>query len=135
MKPCSPLTEFGLAAFVAPSDPACPDSRPLSLHPADHHTHSTAPLLSPPAVSAWPGPRAPCIGASSVAPTNTDPGTAAAACGGFVSSLHPDTRKRPTCVSLSTAHCVITAPNHDEASSSSCDHCANNLCGYSSSPY
>lgn len=136
MEPSYSLTEFGLAAFITPSDPACPDSRSLVLHPTDHHTYSTAPLLSPPAVCAWPGLHAPCISVRSASPTNSGPGTAAAPCGGFVSSLVPGTRNSTTCVSLSTTRYVITAQNDDDASSSAaCDHCANNPCGYCPHPY
>lgn len=134
MEPCSSLTEFGLAAFISPSDPACPDSRSLALLPADRHTYPTAPLLSLPAVCAWPGLPAPRISASSAAPTNSGPGTAAAPCGGFISSLVPGTRNRTVCVSLSTAHCVVAAPN-DASSSADHDHCANNLCGYCPQSY
>lgn len=134
MEPCSSLTESGLAAFIAPSDPAYPDSRSLAFYPTDCHTYSTAPLLSLPAVCAWPGLHALCINARSAAPTNSGPGTAVALCGGFISSLLPSTRNCTICVSLNTAHCVITAPN-DVSSSTASDHCANNLCGYCPHPY
>lgn len=134
MEPCSSLTEFGLAAFIAPSDPAHPDSRSLAFHPTDCHTYPTAPLLFPPAVCAWPGLRALCITARSVAATYSGPGTAAAPCGGFITSLVPSTRNRTISVSLNTAHCIIAAPN-DASSSTASDHCANNLCGYCPHPY